>query len=128
MIPRPTITGWWQDRDQIFVFAAGTRMIRKTWISCWPEMETELFRLFCQRREKGYVVRRFWFRKWAHKLYHQNYVEELVAAGKQKEADNIAALFVFSSGWFDGFCRRNRIVLRRVTKVVKVKICKNYYG
>src|SRR5467141_267991 len=89
------------------VRATTSRMVRKTWVCCWPEMEDRLFRLFCERRDAGYTVRRWWFRKMSLKLFREFYVDPLRAQGKQNDASDMESLFVFSPGWFEGFCRRN---------------------
>jgi hypothetical protein len=44
------------------------------------------------------------------------------AEGKENDASDMESLFVFSSGWFDRFCRRNRVVLRRMTRVVSKNV------
>ena len=55
------------------------------------------------------------------KLFREFYVDPLLRAqGKQNDASDMESLFVFSSGWFEGFCRRNRVVLRRLTRVVRI--------
>ena len=49
------------------------------------------------------------------KLFRKFYVESLKASNaKVKRAMDF--LFVCSNGWFEGFCRRNRIALRRLTR------------
>jgi hypothetical protein len=119
LIPRSTISDWWRNRDQIFNSREGNRMVRNCWTCCWPEMEKELFRLFCERREMGYIVRRWWLRSTSLRLFRETYVDPLKAQGKHSEAAEIQNLFVFSNGYFEGFCRRNRISLRRLTRIVR---------
>jgi Tc5 transposase DNA-binding domain len=120
LIPYNTISYWWKQREDIFRSRAGSRMVQKTWICCWPEMEDRLFQLFSERRNAGYTVRRWWFRKMSIKLFREFYVDPLRAQGKENDASEMESLFVFSSGWFDGFCRRNRVALRRLTRVVRI--------
>ena len=54
-------------------------------------MEDQLFQLFCERRDNGYTVRRWWFRKMAIKLFRELYVNPLRAQGKENDGS------VFSS-------------------------------
>jgi hypothetical protein len=54
------------------------------------------------------------------KLFGQFYVDPLRARGQENGADDMESLFVFSSGWFEGFCRRNRVALRRLTRIVRI--------
>ena len=119
LIPLSTINDWWKQKDDILKSQYGSRMMRKTWVCYWPEMESRLFELFCERRDGGYIVRRWWFQKMALKLFRQFYVEPLRANGKVNEAADMDSLFVCSNGRFEGFCRRNRIALRRLTRIVR---------
>jgi hypothetical protein len=80
-------------------------------------VERELFRLFSEHREIGYVTRRWWFRSTSTRLLREIYVNPLKAQGKNSEAAEMENLFVFSNGFF-GFYRRNRIVLRKLTRVI----------
>ena len=54
------------------------------------------------------------------KLFRQFYVDPLRAKGEENNASDMESLFVFSNGWFEGFCRRNRVVPRRLTRVVRI--------
>lgn len=118
-IPENTIRNWWTAREGIFGQQGTTRLVRTTWVSCWPVMEAALFALFQQRRELGYLVRRYWFKKHSTRLFWDTYCEELSVLGKTEDALQMKELFCSSNGWFEGFCRRNRIALRRVTRQVK---------
>ena len=118
LIPQTTISTWWRTRDQIFSSPEGSRMVRNSWTCSWPEMERELFRLFSEHREMGYITRRWWFRSTSMRLFREIYVNPLKAQGKNSEAAEMENLFVFSNGFFGRFCRRNRIVLRKLTRVV----------
>jgi hypothetical protein len=120
LVPQNTINYWWAQRDDILRSEDGRRTIRKTWTCCWPKMEDRLFQLFCDRRSNGYTVRRWWFRKMSIKLFGQFYVDPLRARGQENGANDMESLFVFSSGWFEGFCRRNRVALRRLTRIVRI--------
>jgi hypothetical protein len=118
LIPQTTISDWWKNRDRIFNSQEGSRRVQKSWTCCWPEMEKELFRLFCERRTMGYIVRRWWFRTTSIRLFRETYGDPLRAQGKHDEAAEVENLFVFSNGYFEGFCRRNRVTLRKLTRVV----------
>lgn len=118
LMPQSTVSDWWKNRDRIFNSQAGSRRVQSTWTCCWPEMEKELFRLFCERRTMGYIVRRWWFRATSIRLFREMYGGPLRAQGKHDEAAEVENLFVFSNGYFEGFCRRNRVVLRKLTRVV----------
>ena len=51
--------------------------VQRVWTCCWPEMERRLFELFCERRNGGYIVRRYWLQKMSQKLFRQIHVEAL---------------------------------------------------
>jgi hypothetical protein len=55
------------------------------------------------------------------KLLRGFYVDPLRAEGKENDASDTESLFVFSSGRFDGFCRRNRRVVRIYLSFLKAK-------
>ena len=123
LIPLSTINRWWAQKDEILKSQKGSRFnVQRVWTCCWPEMERRLFELFCERRNGGYIVRRYWFQKMSQKLFRQIHVEPLRAKGKIREAADMDSLFVCSSGWFEGFCRRNSISLRRLTRIVRICI------
>ena len=129
LIPQSTLSFWWKNRDGIFSSQTGSRRVQTSWTCSWPEMERELFRLFCERRTMGYIVRRWWFRGTSIRLFREMYGDPLRAQGKHDEAAEIEKLFVFSNGYFEGFCRRNRVSLRKLTRVVsfwfQVHCCQN---
>lgn len=57
------------------------------------------------------------------RLFWQLYCEPLVKVGEKEQAAVMKTLFVFSNGWFENFCRRHRISLRRTTRVVSLISC-----
>lgn len=102
-IPPNNIARWYRNQDKIVGSAGGSRQTARQWISDWPDMEKDLFELFMKRRGDGVLVSRGWFRKIAKQLFEKRY-------------PGCGRVFVFSSGWFNGFLRRFNVSHRRVTK------------
>src|SRR5437588_12733392 len=67
-------------------------------------MEEDLFSTFIAQRESGRLVRRGWFCRTATALFKKHY------------GTTDPHLFVFSSGWFNGFLRRWNISCQALTK------------
>jgi hypothetical protein len=68
----------------------------------WIAMERILYQQFLERRGKGQVVRRSWFRRTSRQLFEQVY------SFPEKKR------FAFSNGWFCGFLSWHQISLRFV--------------
>lgn len=109
-----TIRGWCNSRESIINSKVGTRQAQTTWICTWPDMEKKLYTKFVQRRTEGILVRRSWFRRESTKLWRDTYLDSVGVS-----------LFVFSSSWFQGFCRRFSISLRAVTRQVRALLSIN---
>jgi hypothetical protein len=77
----------------------------------------------------GYIVRRWLFRTTSIWMFREMYGDPLKAQGKHGEAAEIENSFVFSNGYFEGFYQRNRVMLRKLTRVVsfwfQVQCCQN---
>ena len=67
----------------------------------FPRMEEKLVQQFKEQRKKGKTVKKWWFLSIARKIMNEEYSKNIV--------------FKYSNRWFNGFCRRNRISLRRKT-------------
>ena len=67
----------------------------------FPRMEEKLVQQFKKQRKKGKTVKKWWFLSIARKIMNEEYPKNIV--------------FKYSNRWFNGFCRRNRISLRRKT-------------
>ena len=48
LVPKGTLKGWWNKRDKIIRYSQGQRLQREVIICEFPELEEELYRLFCQ--------------------------------------------------------------------------------
>jgi hypothetical protein len=106
-IPEQTMSDWWKNREKILQSKGGSRQPRTVWICTWPELEKNLYTEFLQKRAASSIVRRSWFRRRSKKLWKELY------------PDLETSLFVFSNSWFQGFCRRNSITLRCITRQVR---------
>ena len=67
----------------------------------FPRMEEKLVQQFKEQRKKGKTVKKWWFLSIARKIMNEEYPKNII--------------FKYSNRWFNGFCRRNRISLRRKT-------------
>ena len=104
-IPEATIQLWWVKRDEIIQLpSTARRALPADWTCLWPAMEEELFALFLAERQKGRLIRRGWFRTQAKVLFVKHYSLS-------------ANMFVFSTGWFNGFLKRWGISCRALTKM-----------
>ncbi|RPB00518.1 hypothetical protein L873DRAFT_1564006, partial [Choiromyces venosus 120613-1] len=104
-IPEATISQWWLKRDEILQLPSTARRAQPaTWTCMWPAMEEELFDIFLAERQKGRLIRRGWFRTQARELFVKHY-------------STSANIFVFSTGWFNGFLKRWGISCRALTKI-----------
>jgi len=56
----------------------------------WPELESQLYKLFLERREKGQAIRRSWFRVQALFLFRELYPNTVTSEGCE--------IFRFSNG------------------------------
>ena len=70
----------------------------------FPRMESKLVQQF-NRRKQGKIVKEWWFLSKARKIMSEEYPSNII--------------FKYSNRWFNGFCRRNRISLRRKTHVAQ---------
>ena len=68
----------------------------------YPLLENALYSKFLEMREMGKTVKRWWFNSKTKNLLKEIYPDQV---------DN----FKMFNRWFTGFCRRNRISLRRKT-------------
>jgi len=103
-IPESTIQEWWKKQDDILTIKKGSYVqSAEGWICAWPEMERELFEDFIKQRQSGRLIRRGWFRQTALVLFKKHYTAD-------------PKLFVFSTGWFNGFLRRWCVSCRALTK------------
>ena len=104
-IPQQTISNWIKRSDQIVSERTTSRTTQTVWTCQWPEMEKLLFEEFVLRRTSGTLIRRSWFRRRSRQLFARLH-------------PGVEVIFVFSIGWFQGFCRRWDISLWAVTHQV----------
>ena len=96
------------DRKQVRTWIKAEKKIRKQKSKSmngrgrkayFPRMEEKLVQRFKEQRKKGKTVKKWWFLSIARKIMNEEYPKSIV--------------FKYSNKWFNGFCRRNRISLRR---------------
>lgn len=114
-IPQQTISDWVKKQDKIeqYGMSSSIRSARTTMICQWPELESELYELFLERRGKGQAIRRAWFQIYADEIFRKLY----------PNADS--TILRFSNGWFRLFLGRFCISLRCITKKAQ-KVPENY--
>ena len=92
---------WLNNEEKIY-------FLKRSKKTCWygkakfPVMEKELYTKFFDMQKEGKLVKRWWFNSKARELMKEKYPDE-------------ASSFKLSHRWFEGFCRRYRISLRRKT-------------
>ena len=69
----------------------------------YPLFEKKLFEEFSERRAQGKIVKKWWFISRAKKLLNELHPD--------------ITNFKFSDRWFAGFCRQNKLSLRRKIRV-----------
>jgi hypothetical protein len=95
--------------DLIIAENAKSRATQTVWTCQHPEMEKLLYKEFIQRRAAGILVWRSFFCQKSRQLFKALYPQ-------------IESLFVFSHGWFQGFCKRWNIGLRAITQQVNTNL------
>ena len=65
---------------------------------CWSELESQLYKLFLERRKKGQAIRWSWFQINAMFLFRQLYEGE--ASRSDLGEGSMGEIFRFSNGWF----------------------------
>jgi hypothetical protein len=85
----------------------------------WPELETQLYNDFVQKREQGEIVRRGWFR-----ITSKNYFQQLYLQTTGEDNLDLDE-FIFSLGWFTNFLARFHISIRFTTNRAQ-KIPRDY--
>ena len=100
-VDRKQIRNWVQDEEKIQKLKHRGKANRYRRAK-FPLMENELFTLFTDMRKEGRRIKRWWFNAKAKELTRQMYPDEVDS-------------FKLSHRWFEGFCRRKNISLRRKT-------------
>ena len=104
LVPVTTLHNWRASQDHIVSGRKGERRNRSGVKSCrWPELESNLYDKYRQRRDDRKAVRRGWLCREAYKTFADCYPE--------KDPSE----FPFSNGWLAGFLSRHLITLRFTT-------------
>lgn len=109
-VPQTTISEWVRKQAQFESLSSSITCIPHTAILFqWPELESMLYCLFLESRERGQAVWPGWFRIQSFMIFRDLF--------PNADDDPICGpVFRFSNGWFRGFLRRYRISFRCVTK------------
>ena len=108
-IPRQTISNWVMNKKEIEKVGRNSQSRMREELGesgrvLWPELESQLYSDFIERREAGRRVRQSWFRIQSKFQFRSLYT------------DVSSDVFPFSNGWFRGFLSRYKISLRTITK------------
>lgn len=80
-----------------------------------PELESQLYEQFLNRRAKRIRINQRWFMRTAKQIYQEQYPHRVIV--NPDTGRRIFNGFTISTGWFEGFKRRKRISIRRITHV-----------
>lgn len=101
LVPITTLHNWRAKEEAIVSGRKGERTNRSGVRICrWPELESELYSKYRQRREECKAVRRGWLKREASRAFTICYPER------------DSTEFRFSDGWLAGFLSRHSITLR----------------
>lgn len=103
-VDRKQVRQWIKNEEQIRKQKGTSKSVRGR-KALYPLLEKRLIEEFSERRALGKIVKKWWFISRAKTLIKELY----------PNADNEATTFKFSDRWFSGFCRRNKLSLRRKT-------------
>lgn len=104
LILESTIHNWTRMETDIVQQSCGSyRRQRQSFVCKWPELEEKFYEKFLRYCSEGKMVRRGWFRRHAKQFFQDGY------------STTPAAVFVFSTGWFNGFLNRPTISIRFTT-------------
>lgn len=101
-IDRKQVRQWIRNEEKIRKQKRKSKSVRGRKAK-YPLLEKKLLEEFSERRSQGKIVKKWWFISRAKKLL--------------KELNPNETTFKFFDRWFAGFCRRNRLSLRRKTRV-----------
>jgi transposase-like protein len=99
-IDRKQVRQWIKNEEKIRKQKRKSKTVRGR-KEMYPLFEKKLFEEFSERRAQGKIVKKWWFISRAKKLLNELHPD--------------ITNFKFSDRWFAGFCRRNKLSLRRKT-------------
>jgi len=112
---------WFKDYDKIKASSKGSRRTDCTQPAQEPEMESQLYDLFMEKRSIGRRVGRRWLERHAKIIYGNLYPHRAIRV--EGELTTYEG-FRFSDGWFHGFKKRFNIALR-VSNHILLRITTN---
>ena len=107
-VDRKRVREWIKDEDKIFASKIKTRKTKSGRASLYPDAEKLLYDEFLSLRKEGKAVKRWWF---------NNKMKLLVAEKYPRPQQE----FKHPDQWFQRFCKRFKISLRRKTHRAQVE-------